>query len=162
MGSLHSEKHGGPDNFAAVRVDSQYGALLAMRDEWQRSNQGHLKVYVQDPQYNKTDEAILKEWNITVVNGDVGYQMGACLINPFTLVVDMMSKWRVPQIAFEITRPVGLLTYQPHSGENLADVESKIIYHYIFEPEAGREVHRYPPGTPIEWQEEHMFPGSGV
>jgi len=88
LGPLSLGLPGGPDDPGIVRIHIQHAALLAMRDVWKEMHQGDLKIYVQDPQYLEMDLNILAHHGITVVNGDIGHQMGACLLDPLTLVVD--------------------------------------------------------------------------
>jgi hypothetical protein len=64
---------------------------------------------------------------MTVVNGDIGHQMGYVLVDSDTLVVDLIMIQTVAPVIFEITRPAALLTAWPIL---LEAIESEVIFRY--------------------------------
>jgi len=162
LGNLHSVVGGGRDNIQALRNHNQHATLLAIRDAWKESHEGKFDIYVQDPLYLQEDMDILEKWDIKVVNSDMGFQIGACLLDAQTLVVDFIAIWPVATVAFEITRPAGFLTHASYDQESLEALEEEAIYHYFMEPESGIEEHDFPPTPKYKLQKIHCFPGSGV
>ncbi|KAE9371245.1 hypothetical protein N431DRAFT_467435 [Stipitochalara longipes BDJ] len=149
---------------SAVKNHYQHGALLAIRDTWKETQQGDFKIYVQDPAYSRQYEAILKQWGITVVNAEMGYQVGACLLDIFTLVVDFIALWPVSHVTFEITRPAGILKSGTIEVELEVQVENEAIFHYRMAPPSGLIEYKPPvkgSGT-TKYQRFHYFPGTGV
>jgi hypothetical protein len=152
-----------PHEAGVVQRHYQHGALLAIRDTWENLHKGDFKIYVQDPAYTRQDEAILKTWGITVVNAEMGYQVGPCLLDIFTLVVDFMAKWPVSHVVFEITRPAGILKSGMTEIE-LEVAESEAIFHYEMTPSSGfsEYVHPVKGFASTKYQNRHYFPGTGV
>jgi hypothetical protein len=136
-------------NIVTIRVQTQHAALLAIRDAWMEKHEGSFEIYLQDPQYLKIDEEVAAQFGMTVVNGDIGHQMGYLLIDQFTLVVDLISMFFVAPLIFEITRPAGLLTPWPLLMEVL---ESEVIFSYTFTRHNEK----------LSRKEGLIFPGLGV
>jgi hypothetical protein len=113
---------------ATIKVQTQHAALLAIRDVWKEKHEGSFEIYLQDPQYWKIDEEVAAQFGMTVVNGDIGHQMGYLLIDQFTLVVDLVSVFFLAPLIFEITRPAGLLAPWPLFMDQL---ESEVIFSYM-------------------------------
>ncbi|PMD11942.1 hypothetical protein NA56DRAFT_541435, partial [Hyaloscypha hepaticicola] len=94
----------------------QHAFLLAIRDTWKEEHKdakGSFDIYLSDPLAMEIDEEVTAKFDMTVVNGDIGHQMGFLLIDEFTLVVDLVSCLSMIPLVFEITRPAGLLTVCP-------------------------------------------------
>jgi hypothetical protein len=153
------------DSSMAVHRHYQHAALLTIRDVWADIYKGGDKfdIYVQDPLYTKQDEEVLKKFGITVVNSNIGYQVGACLLDLYTLVVDFVCVWPVSHVVFETTRPAGILKSDPIEL-SLEAQEHEAIFHYELEPWAGySESQSLMKGSSkLTSQRTHRFPGTGV
>lgn len=139
------------DSLITLRTQIQHAALLAIRDAGKEEHKDSCDIYLQDPQYLKIDEKVCAQFGMTVVNGDIGHQMGYLLIDEDTLVVDWMCSGSVVPLIFEITRPAGLLLAGPLSA-SLKDMESEVIFSYTL------TVHNQGRGQ----KEEIIYPGLGV
>ncbi|KAG4027153.1 hypothetical protein MFRU_032g00190 [Monilinia fructicola] len=108
-----------PPMAQGVKLFAQHAALLSIRDNWVKLNDGKSKddfeIYLQDPLYNKNDLEVAKRHGMTIVCGDLCHQMGWVLIDDRTLVVDLDVPHEVnlPRLVFEISRPAGLLICSP-------------------------------------------------
>lgn len=157
-----------PDSAKAVHIHSQHAALLEIREAWKESPQGrtgNFDIFVQDPTYSKQDADILflKKWGITVVNAELGYQVGACLLDIYTLVVDFVCLWPVAHVVFETTRPAGIfkaVTIKTELEEKMYEEEA--IFHYELEPPLGHQVYTSPAGGGWDDSRFLYFPGTGV
>ena len=89
---------------------------------------------------------------MTVVNGDIGHQMGYLLIDEFTLVVDLVGCLTVVPLVFEITGPAGLITVVPLLDPEVGLLPESVIFSYTL------TVHNKERGQ----KEEIIFPGLGV
>jgi hypothetical protein len=155
------------DNDMAVHRHYQHAALLAIRDAWTDIYKGGDKfdIYVQDPLYTKQDEEVLKNFGITVVDSNIGYQVGACLLDLYTLVVDFVARWPVSHVVFETARPAGILKSHPIDVDlEYDDPEREAIFHYELEPWTGySESQSLVKGSSkLTSQRTHRFPGTGV
>jgi hypothetical protein len=154
------------DSSLAVHRHYQHAALLAIRDAWTDIYKGGDKfdIYVQDPLYTKQDEGILKNFGITVVNSNIGYQEGACLLDLYTLVVDFVARWPVSHVVFETTRPAGILKAHPIEVDLEHRTEHEAIFHYEMEPWTGysESQTRIKGSSKLTSQRTHCFPGTGV
>jgi hypothetical protein len=147
----------GPGNSLGIgiQVQKRHAALLAIRDTWKEEHKGaggSFDIYLSDPSYWDIDEVVAAKFGMTVVNGDIGHQMGYLLIDECTLVVDLESPSIVP-LVFEITRPAGLLTaYSLHGVDFGYHNNAEAIFSYTL------TVHNRERGH----EEEIIFPGIGM
>jgi hypothetical protein len=104
-----------------IRWQRQHATLLAIRDVWKETNTGNFGIFIQDTQYSKRDEEVAAQYGMTVVNCDLGYQMGQLLIDEDTLLVDFITCFAVDRLAFEIIDPQ-LSSIRPQSNWNIMEM----------------------------------------
>ncbi|TGO88469.1 hypothetical protein BPOR_0160g00060 [Botrytis porri] len=92
-----------------VRNQVQHASLLTIRRVWERYNPGkRLSIYLQDPAYNEYCVNIAQEYNMRIVDGDFGHQMGWLKIDKSTLVMSFACAFPVERLLSEIARPAAL------------------------------------------------------
>lgn len=140
---------------------TRHAALLAMRDMLKEDMGKEVKIYVQDPHYTQWDLEVLKkpqelkdpqdlkerknlnDCQITVVDGNIGYQTGYILVDDQTLVVDFGLHPLLFPLFAEIARPVAILRYLELNLEDY--VEDQV---YFWELLADKSLK--PPRNPAE------------
>lgn len=144
-----------PGHPVTINSQKQHAALLAIRDTWKEEHKdakGSFDIYLADPDYWEVDEKAAAHFGMTVVNGDIGHQMGYLLIDESTLVVDLIGGMTVLPLVFEITRPAGLITVVPILDPEVGLLPEPVIFSYTL------TVHNKERGQ----KEEIIFPGLGV
>jgi len=95
----------------------QHAALLTMQTELRNLRKGDVPIFLQDPDYAEEDQKAAKELGMTIVNGHFGFEEGWIQIDESTLVVDLHTTFPpLLQLAFEISRPAGILTVFPYKA----------------------------------------------
>lgn len=155
-GCGHLSNPSNAENSIKVHDHIQHAFLLAIRDTWKEEHKGakgSFDIYLSDPLYREIDEEVAAKFGMTVVNGDIGHQIGYLLIDEFTLVVDLVSCLSIAPLVFEITRPAALLTVCPLHDLDVGYIyKSEAIFSYTL------TVHNKERGQ----KEEIIFPGLGV
>ena len=145
----------GPGHPVTIHGQTQHAALLAIRDTWKEEHKGakdSFDIYLCDPDNWEVDVKAAAHFDMTVVNGDIGHQMGYVLVDEFTLVVDFVACLTVVPLVFEITRPAGLITVYPLLDPEVGLLPDPVIFSYTL------TVHNKEHGQ----KEEIVFPGLGV
>jgi len=88
-----------------------------MQTELRNLRKGDVPIFLQDPDYAEEDQKAAKELGMTIVNGHFGFEEGWIQIDESTLVVDLHTTFPpLLQLAFEISRPAGILTVFPYKA----------------------------------------------
>ncbi len=96
----------------SIRLHAQHAALLIIREiiEKRNATKRQVPIYSQDPQYSQRDVAVAKTFGITIVNGDIGHQMGWLQVSPSSFVVELAACVPVFEFILEYTRPAAMLS----------------------------------------------------
>lgn len=95
--------------------------LFVIREVWQEMNPNRdIPVFLQATQYLELDHQAAQNFDIQLVNGDIGHQVGWTKLDEDLFVVSIQQDVTTPwieypdaQMLFEITRPAAFLTHQP-------------------------------------------------
>ena len=96
-----------------LMCQTQHAALLLIRDTLKNLQGGKdIPIYLSDPDYTEEDAqaAAQLDWNVTVLNSNVGFQQGWVKLDESTLVVDFHASTPVIQRTFELIRPAAIIT----------------------------------------------------
>ncbi|KAF5871481.1 uncharacterized protein Bfra_007999 [Botrytis fragariae] len=92
-----------------VRNQVQHASMLTIRRVWEHYNPGkRLSIYLQDPAYNEHCVEVAYEYNMRILDGDFGHQMGWLKIDKSTLVMSFACTFPVQRLVSEIARPAAL------------------------------------------------------
>ncbi|KAF7893715.1 uncharacterized protein EAF02_001253 [Botrytis sinoallii] len=92
-----------------VRNQVQHASMLTIRRVWERYHPGkRLSIYLQDPAYNERCVEVADKYNMQIVDGDFGHQMGWLKIDKSTLVMALNCTFPVARLVSEIVRPAAL------------------------------------------------------
>ncbi|KAF7919197.1 uncharacterized protein EAE98_009517 [Botrytis deweyae] len=101
-------RHAGSSSIR-VRNQVQHASMLTIRRVWERYHPGkRLSIYLQDPAYNERCVEVADKYNMQIVDGDFGHQMGWLKIDKSTLVMGFSCAFPDAQLVSEIARPAAL------------------------------------------------------
>jgi hypothetical protein len=126
-----------PTHHYSKTFRNKHAALLAIRDALKAdraSNGEEIEIFLQDSYYTRLDLEVLKEYGMTIVNGDTGSHMGFLLVDEGTLVVDFDLPYSVFPLFMEITTPIAFLRDFPIT---MTDYRNYEIYEYTL-PHKGK------------------------
>jgi hypothetical protein len=96
-----------------MRIQIQHAALLSIR----RSLELHptdppISIILQDLEYTEDDKEAAESLEMTIVNGNFGYEKGWAKLDDSTLLVDLSADFDFPilGLVFEINRPAAIFT----------------------------------------------------
>jgi len=94
-------------------------------------DKGSFKIYLQDPQYSKTDELVEAVYGMVVVNFSIGHQLGWMMLDGKTLVVEFGACFPFYWLMLEIARPVGI--FKRRALEEVGEMHDYNAFSYILE-----------------------------
>lgn len=120
-------------NGSILAAQTQHAALNSIRQKleiiYRDKNDHHYKidVYLQDPSYTEEDKKAAKKFfNMTIVDGTVGFGEAWLELDESTLVFDLRCINSFPplyQIIFEITRPFAIISVDRWEPDPARDEE---------------------------------------
>jgi hypothetical protein len=97
-----------------MRIQIQHAALLSIRRslETLHPTDPPIPIILQDPEYTEDDKEAAESFEMTIVNGNFGYEKGWVELDDSTLLVDLSADLDFPvlDLVFEITRPAAIFT----------------------------------------------------
>ncbi|KAK0113898.1 hypothetical protein ONS96_014748 [Cadophora gregata f. sp. sojae] len=121
-----------PETAGCRRLFYQTASLIVFREVWkechENSNETDFKIFLQDPLYWQQDVDAAQHYNMEVVNGLHGHQMGWLKIDQKTLVCDFGTTLRMCDFLMEFARPIAIFTNYVWDVEFVAEDEPYVYF----------------------------------
>ncbi|CAG8956950.1 hypothetical protein HYFRA_00012001 [Hymenoscyphus fraxineus] len=82
----------------------------------------NIDIYLQSQYYLDLDERLAQKFEMQILNGNTDKTCAWLMIDESTIIVELQPSFPNLQLAFEITRPAAVLSFQPVTEESFAPI----------------------------------------
>ncbi|CAG8980748.1 hypothetical protein HYALB_00013698 [Hymenoscyphus albidus] len=105
-----------------------------LEDEQGQERSDNIKIYLQSQYYLDLDKRLASKYEMQVLNADTDKTGAWLMIDESTIIVELQPSFPNLQLAFEITRPAAVLSFQPVTEESFEPIA---VFPAVIETEGG-------------------------